>query len=121
MLWVQLRGFAAVAPETMTLKVDGAEWVFEEKAIIDAQMACPERNQAQQSLGITETRNCVYLEVYWYTVTVEQLVRLAGANDVIIRLEGLNGHVEKKFSVENLTNIQQFVIQQVPEARDIAG
>lgn len=120
-LWVQLRGFAAVSPNTMTLQVDGTEWVFEEKAIIDSQMACPERTQAQQSLGIVESGSCIYLEVYWYRVTVEQLVRLAGARNVTIRLDGLNGHVEKKFSVENLSKIQQFVIQQVPEARDIAG
>jgi hypothetical protein len=120
-LWVQLRGFAAVSPNTMTLRVDGTEWAFEDKAIIDSQMACPERIQAQQSLGIAETRSCVYLEVYWYRVTVEQLVRLAGARDVTIRLDGLNGHVERKFSVENLANIQQFVIQQVPEARETAG
>ena len=54
-------------------------------------------------------------------MTVEQLARLAAASEVTIRLDGLNGHVEKNFSHENLTNIRQFVIQQVPEARGMAG
>jgi hypothetical protein len=105
----------------MSIQVDGDAWTFAEKTTIDSQMACPERTRAERSLGVTEVRNCVYLEVYWYTVTPEQLARLGAARDVTIRLEGASGHVERKFSAKNVANIQEFVAQQVPEARAPSG
>jgi hypothetical protein len=46
---------------------------------------------------------------------------LATASDATIRLEGTTGHVERGFSAENLANIQEFVAQQVPEARAPSG
>ncbi len=79
-------------------------------------MACPERTRAERSLGVTENRECIYIEVYWYTVTADQLARLGAAEEATIRFEGIDGHVERQFSAENLANIQAFVIQQVPEA-----
>ena len=120
-LWVQLRGFTAVRPDVMTIHVDDEAWTFDDETLIDAQMACPERTRAEKSLGITETRSCVYLEIYWYTVSPEHLARLAAASDATIRLEGINGHVERKFSVENLARIQEFLAREVPAATAPSG
>ena len=113
-LWVQLRGNAAVRPQNLTLRVDGDLWTISEIATLEAQMACPERTQTERSLGISEAFGCVYLELYWAPITAQQLERLASARRVIVRLDGVGGFVERQFSPENLANFAEFVAQHVP-------
>jgi hypothetical protein len=113
-LWVQLRGSAAVRPQSLTLRVDGDLWTISELETLDAQMACPERTTAERSLGISEAFGCVYLELYWAPITASQLERLASARRVTVRLDGVGGHVERQFSPENLANFAEFVAQHVP-------
>jgi len=112
-LWVQLKGSAAVRPQALTLRVDGDLWTIDEITTIDAQMACPERTNAERSLGISEAFGCMYLELYWAPVTAVQLERLASARRVTVRLDGVGGHVERQFSPENIANFAEFVAQNV--------
>ena len=125
-LWVELEGSTAVHPQTMTIRIDGDEWSFEDQTKMDVRLACPETSRGaplpgSSQLGGRGNLGCVYNEVYWYSVTPDQLARLGGALSVTIQLHGINGHVERAFSAENLARIREFVVEHVPEAEASSG
>ena len=125
-LWVEVAGSTPVQPDAIMVQIDGDEWDFEEQEAVDVRMACPERKQGaslpgSSPLSVAEVRGCVYTEIYWLTVTPEQLARLGAAHNVTMQLRGINGHMEKGFSPDNLTSIEEFVIQHVPEAKAFSG
>lgn len=114
-LWIQMRGSAAVQPNKLTLIVDEEPpWVTEDVVVMDAHMTCPERTQAERSLGVSEVFGCVYHELYWSPVTSRQLSRIARSYQVTARLDGVRGYIERRFSAENIAAFADFVAQHVP-------
>lgn len=111
-----IRGSVWVRPQRLTVKVDGEAWSSSESTTTEFGGACPEQSSVQRKFGVAAQGGCVFAESYWYPVPVELLRRVANASEVIVRVDGLAGHLERQFSPENVFRFKEFVAAHGPAA-----
>ena len=71
------------------------------------------RWQADAGPSLVDCTGTGYDERYYYEATADQLRSIAEATEVFVKIEGLNGYVEKQFLPENIANFQDFVGKEV--------
>ena len=115
-----ISGSVWVRPAKLTVTVDGEAWSSTESTTTEFGGVCPEQSSVQAKFGVAAQGACVFKESYWYTVAVELLRRLASSSEVIVRVDGLAGNVERQFSPENVSKLNEFVATHVPAADSLA-
>ena len=119
-LVVRISGSVWVRPQSLTVTVDGEAWSSSESTTTEFGGVCPEQSSVQRKFGVAAQGGCVFRESYWYPVTVELLRRLGDASEVIVRVDGLAGHLERQFSPENISKLNEFVAAHVPAADSLS-
>jgi hypothetical protein len=109
-----ISGSVWVRPSKLTVTVDGEAWTTSESTTTEFGGACPEQSSVQMKFGVAAQGGCVFKESYWYPVPVAFLRRLGSAREVIVRVDGLAGHLERQFSPENSSKFSEFVATHVP-------
>ena len=91
------------------------EWIFPDGLVmrIDDQVVDFGRGQRLSTDTDCFASPCTHDERYYYEATADQLRSIAEATEVFVKIEGLNGYVEKQFSPENIANFQDFVSKEV--------
>jgi hypothetical protein len=114
-LLVRLSGPVWVRPKSLEIRTDVDVWTVEPPDPSEFDAMCPaESKGARRSLGLNPIADCVFRELYPFPVTEAQLEKLAYARRVTARIEGSPGHVERRFSHENITKLREFVVAHVP-------
>ena len=111
-----ISGSVWVRPAKLTVTADGEAWSSLESTTTEFGGVCPEQSSVQARFGVAAQGSCVFKESYWYSVTVELLRRLANASNVIVRVDGVAGHLERQFAPENVARFNEFVVTHVPAA-----
>lgn len=114
-LLVRLSGPVWVRPKSLQVQTDTDVWTLEPPDPSEFAAMCPaESKGARRSLGLKAIADCVFREQYPFPVTEAQLEQLAHARRVTVRIEGTPGHVERRFSHENIAKFREFVVAHLP-------
>ncbi len=108
MLFAEARGPGWVGRGSLTLRIDGTPVTFAEPLPVKAEVACP-AEAANLNLAAVGGNDCVYEETYWFPVSRTVLTRLARAGEVLVRLEGSNGTISRRFTRDNFQKFEEFV------------
>jgi hypothetical protein len=115
LLMVRLSGPVWVRPKSLNFQTDVDAWTLEPPDPSEFDAMCPaESTGARKSLGLNPISDCVFRELYPFPVTEAQLEELAYARRVTVRIEGSPGHVERRFSQDNIFKLREFVVAHVP-------
>lgn len=115
-----ISGSSWVRPQSLTVTVDGQAWSSSESTTTEFGGVCPEQSSVQRKFGVAAQGGCVFKESYWYAIPVEFLSRVANANKVIVRVDGVAGHVERQFSPDNVARFKEFVARNAPTTDSLA-
>ena len=99
-LWVRTRAPEWILPEGLEMRIDHKLVDFGQGQNLYTDLDC-------------FASPCTHEERYYYEATADQLRSIAEAKEVFVRVEGLNGYVEKQFSPGKIANFQDFVSKEV--------
>ncbi len=112
-LRMESRGPDWLRVKNVTLLIDGKGLDLGRGIQTAAEVVCWIQGGVARDLGIRRPERCSHRETHSYDLTSADLKRLAGANRVVLRLEGYELYLLKSFSRENIDKIRAFVSQHV--------
>lgn len=99
-LWIRTMAPEWIEPEGLVMRIDDRLVDFGRGQRLSTDVDC-------------FASPCTHSEMYYYKATADQLRSIAEATEVLVKVEGLNGGVEKQLSRQNIANFQDFVVKEV--------